>query len=118
MTRSLTSIEPATGVTLWSGETGDVDREVAIACAAWVDWAARPLAIRIEFMRRFANVVRARGEQLSGLIARETGKPLWEARGEIENILMKADMSAAAYAERTPRKQFEGALGARNSVRH
>ncbi len=118
MTRFITSVEPATGATLWAAEAGNVDHEVAIACAAWVDWAARPLAVRIEFMRRFANALRARAEQLAELIARETGKPLWEARSEIETVLMKADASAAAYAERTPRKQFEGALGARISVRH
>ena len=41
---TLISTEPATGDTLWTGETGDVDAEVARARAAWAGWASRPLA--------------------------------------------------------------------------
>ena len=37
---------------------------------------------RIEAVRNFSNRVRADGERLADLIARETGKPLWEARTE------------------------------------
>jgi succinylglutamic semialdehyde dehydrogenase len=118
MGRALTSIEPATGETLWTGETGDVAHEVALASAAWPDWAARSLSVRIETMRRFANAVRSRMEDFAELIARETGKPLWEARIEIQGVITTVDRAATAYSERTPRKQHEGALGARHSVRH
>lgn len=118
MSRPLTSIEPATGEPLWAGETGDVDQEVQAACLAWPDWAARPLAVRIEFLRRFVNAVRSRHEDFAELIARETGRPLWEARQEIEAIIQRVELSFTAYSERTPRKQLEGALGVRNAVRH
>jgi succinylglutamic semialdehyde dehydrogenase len=118
MPRSLTSIEPATGEMLWAGETGDVDLEVQIARDAWPDWAARPLSVRIELLRRFANAVRARMEDFAELIARETGKTLWEARAEIQSVIERVDLAVTAFAERTPRKQFEGALGARNAIRH
>ena len=118
MARSLTSIAPASGETLWTGDTGDVAHEVAMACAAWPDWAARSLSVRIELMRRFANALRTRMEDFAELIARETGKPLWDSRAEIETAIAQVDRAATAYSERTPRKQLEGALGARNSVRH
>jgi succinylglutamic semialdehyde dehydrogenase len=118
VSRSLTSIEPATGEMLWTGETGDVDREVRIAREAWPDWAARPLSVRIELMRRFANAVRARMEDFAELTTRETGKPLWEALAEIQSVIERVDLAVTAFAERTPRKQLEGAMGARNSVRH
>ena len=114
----LISTEPATGAELWRGPHGDVDREVALARAAWGEWAARPLTVRIETMRRFANAVRARAEQFADLIARETGKPLWEARSEVESVVAKVDISIGAYAERTPQRRLEGAMGARNAVRH
>ena len=45
---ALTSTEPATGEMLWTGETGDVEAEVAAARAAWAGWAARPLTNRVE----------------------------------------------------------------------
>jgi succinylglutamic semialdehyde dehydrogenase len=118
MITELISTEPATGAILWRGLVGDVDEEVAGARDAWAGWAARPLTVRIEVMRRFANVVRGKSESFADLIARETGKPLWESRGEIESIISKIDISISAYAERTSQRRLEGAMGARNALRH
>ena len=115
---SVTSIEPATGATLWTGEIGDVDSEVAAARAAWAGWASKPLSVRIETLRRFANVVRSKKEEFADLIARETGKPLWESETEIEAVIGKVDISVTAYSERTSQRRLEGALGARVAVRH
>jgi succinylglutamic semialdehyde dehydrogenase len=118
MAASLTSQEPATGATLWTGAVGDVEAEVAAARAAWTSWAARSFAFRVETMRRFANVVRGKAEPFADLIARETGKPLWEARTEVEAVVNKVDISVAAYADRTAQRRLEGAMGARVAVRH
>jgi succinylglutamic semialdehyde dehydrogenase len=118
MAATLSSFEPATGDLLWTGEIGDADHEVAAARAAWAGWAARPLAVRIETMRRFANVVRGQKDKLADLIARETGKPLWEAATEVDAVVGKVDISVSAYGERTSQRRFEGALGARVAVRH
>jgi succinylglutamic semialdehyde dehydrogenase len=115
---SLTSTEPASGATLWTGEAGDVEAEVAAARAAWGSWASRPFTNRVETLRRFANVVRGKLEPFADLIARETGKPLWEARTEVEAVINKVDISVAAYADRTANKRLEGAMGARVAVRH
>ncbi len=114
----LISTEPATGATVWQGPVGDPESEVAIARAAWPEWAARPLAVRTEVLRRVVNTFRARAEAFADLIARETGKPLWEARGEIEQIVGKVESSVAAYSERTAQRRLEGAMGARNALRH
>ncbi|MBV9841481.1 MAG: succinylglutamate-semialdehyde dehydrogenase [Sphingomonadaceae bacterium] len=114
----LISTEPATGATLWQGETGDADAEVTRARAGWPEWASRPSVYRFETLRRFANVVRARAEPFADLIARETGKPLWEARTEIESVVNKIEISIGAYSERTSQRRLEGAMGARSAVRH
>src|SRR3546814_8762789 len=100
----LISTAPATGAEIWRGMPGDVDAEVAIARAAWPEWASKPLAVRIEATRRFVNVARARLEAFADLIARETGKPLWEARTEVESVIAKVDISVSAYAERTSQR--------------
>ncbi|MET1112920.1 MAG: succinylglutamate-semialdehyde dehydrogenase [Allosphingosinicella sp.] len=115
---TLSSIEPATGAILWTGEAGDADAEVARARSAWASWAAKPLAVRIETLRRFANVVRGRKDALADLIARETGKPLWETATEVDAVVGKVDISVSAYSERTSQRRLEGALGARVAVRH
>ncbi|WP_380877558.1 N-succinylglutamate 5-semialdehyde dehydrogenase 1 [Sphingomonas sp. DBB INV C78] len=112
------STEPATGAVLWQGAVGNASHEVALARAAWPAWAAQPLAVRIETLRRFANVVRGKLDQFADLIARETGKPLWEARTEVESVINKVDISVTAYSERTAQRRFEGAMGAKSAVRH
>ncbi|HEX7876910.1 MAG TPA: succinylglutamate-semialdehyde dehydrogenase [Sphingobium sp.] len=118
MSATLTSTEPATGAPLWQGAASDVEVEVARVRAAWPDWAAKPIAYRIETLRRFVNVVRANEEKLADLIARETGKPLWDARTEVTAVMNKVDISVAAFSERTGQRRLEAALGARQSVRH
>jgi succinylglutamic semialdehyde dehydrogenase len=114
----LISYEPATGALLWKGQTGDVEAEVAAAREGWIQWAAKPFEFRAETLRRFANNVRANAAAFADLIARETGKPLWEAKGEVESVVAKVDISVTAYAERTPRRRMEGAMGARTAIRH
>jgi succinylglutamic semialdehyde dehydrogenase len=113
-----TSYEPATGAALWTGEIGDVDAEVARARAGWSSWASRPLTVRMETLRRFANVVRQQADKFADLIARETGKPLWEATTEVEAVVNKVEISISAYSERTSQRRLEGAMGARVALRH
>ncbi len=112
------SYEPATGAELWRGPIGDVDEAVMRARGAWPQWAAQPLATRIELMRRFANEVRKAQDAFSELIARETGKPLWEARGEVESVIAKVEISIRAYAERTGQRRLDSALQGTAAVRH
>jgi len=112
------SHEPATGAVLWRGKPGDVDDVVARARKAWPQWAAQPLATRIELMRRFANEVRKEQDDFAELIARETGKPLWEARTEVESVIAKVEISIRAYAERTGQRKLDSALQGTAAVRH
>ncbi len=114
----LNSYEPATGAHLWSGAIGDPAAAVGQARAGWPGWAAKPLSVRIETMRRFANVVRGKLDDFADLIARETGKPLWEARTEAEAVVNKVDISVSAYADRTSQRRLEGAMGSKVAVRH
>jgi succinylglutamic semialdehyde dehydrogenase len=114
----LVSHEPATGAELARLPIGDADTEVEAARASWAGWAAQALSYRVETLRRFANVVRQRHEPFADLIARETGKPLWEARTEVDSVIAKVDISVAAYAERTSQRRMEGQMGSRVAIRH
>lgn len=118
MSAALTSTEPATGALLWQGTASDVKAEVERVRVGWPGWAAKPISYRIETLRRFVNVVRTHEEALADLIARETGKPLWDARTEVTAVMNKVDISVAAYSERTGQRRLEAAMGARQSVRH
>lgn len=118
VTGKLISTDPSTGEEIWSGDVGDAAAEVGGARAAWPEWAAHSHAFRIEAVRRFANVVRKNEQKFAELISRETGKPLWEAKTEVAAVVNKVDISIEAYAERTPQRKMEAALGNRISVRH
>ena len=114
----IVSTEPATGAELWRGRAGDVDEIVAAARRAWPAWAARPHTQRIELVRRFANEVRKDGDHLAELIARETGKPLWETKTEVEAVVNKVEISIRAYAERTSQRKLDSALQGTAALRH
>jgi succinylglutamic semialdehyde dehydrogenase len=116
--QEIISTEPATGAVLWRQPSGDADTEVALARRSWAEWAARPLAYRIEALRRFANVVRQKAEAFTDLIARETGKPIWEARTEVESVVAKVDISIAAYSQRTGQQRIDAPMNTRMALRH
>ncbi|HEY6916235.1 MAG TPA: succinylglutamate-semialdehyde dehydrogenase [Allosphingosinicella sp.] len=118
MSEILVSTEPATGRKIWESPVGNVDAEVAAARAAFPAWAAEPLAFRTEALRRFANTVRTHQAEFADLIARETGKPLWEATTETEAVINKVEISINAYSERSAHHRAEGALGAKVVLRH
>lgn len=116
--QEIISTEPATGAVLWRSMPGNVDIEVGIARKSWADWASKPLAFRIETLRRFANVVRERAEEFSDLLARETGKPLWEARTEVDTVIAKVEVSITAYGERTGQRSIDAPANTRLALRH
>ncbi len=118
MSGEIVSFEPATGNELWRGNISNVDDEVMAARGAWAEWAAKPLTFRVETLRRFADRVKAEGDRFADLIARETGKPLWEAKTEVDSVANKVEISAKAYGERTPNRRIDGAMGMRNALRH
>ena len=118
MTTELVSTEPATGKEIWRGQAGNVDETIERARKALRQWSREPLGRRIEFVRRFANEVRKHGDAFAELIARETGKPLWEARTEVEAVIGKVEISITAYAERTGQKKLNSALQGTAALRH
>ena len=117
-TAEIISHEPATGAELWRGKVANIDETVGRARRAWPAWAAQPLSTRMELMRRFANEVRKESDKLATLIARETGKPLWEARTEVESVINKVEISIRAYAERTAQRKLDNAMQGTMAVRH
>ena len=114
----LISYQPATGEELWRGPYSNVDEAVSRARRAWPAWAALSQSDRIDLVRRFANEVKREAESFAELIAREAGKPLWEARTEVDAVIAKVDISVQAYAERTGKKKHDSAMNGSTAVRH
>ncbi len=102
---AVTSCDPADGAPLWEGRGADVEQVAAAVAAARVafrDWRRVPLDERIAILERYARLVKENREALARAVAEETGKPLWDARGEVGAMAAKVAISLAAYEERTP----------------
>ncbi|MES1259843.1 MAG: aldehyde dehydrogenase family protein [Gemmatimonadota bacterium] len=65
------------------GTAADVDAAVAAASTAYGPWRAQSGPSRAEALYRWGDAIAARGEELAQLMAREVGKPISEARGEV-----------------------------------
>src|ERR1044072_448686 len=99
MTGALISTDPCTGAEIWRGPVagaGDVHDAVGRARAAQRDWEKQHLAARVEVLRACAATVRSGAPQLAACIARETGKPLWEAETEVTSVAAKVEISIRA----------------------
>lgn len=118
MTQFLSTHEPATGALIAQLPIGDATREVAAARAGWPGWAATPLAERIATLHRFAELVRERAAPFAELIARETGKPLWEAATEVDTVVAKVAISITAQSERAGERFTDQPGGRRMALRH
>jgi succinate-semialdehyde dehydrogenase/glutarate-semialdehyde dehydrogenase len=62
----------------------DLDRALAAAQRGFKTWSATPAAERGEVLRRVAELMRERGEHIATTMTQEQGKPLREARLEVE----------------------------------
>src|SRR5690606_15685023 len=65
------------------GRVEDVAGAVDAAAMAFASWRATTGPARAEKLHRLAEVLGQRAEPLAELIAREVGKPIAEARGEV-----------------------------------
>ena len=61
------------------------------ARAAQPAWAATPAPVRGRLVARIGRLVEANAEALAQLVTREVGKPLAEARGEVQEIVDTCD---------------------------
>ena len=85
--RTFPVTDPATGETL--AHVADADREdtrraIEAAHAAFPAWSRTPAIQRGRILRQVAAMMRERKEALARQLTREMGKPITEARGEIE----------------------------------
>ncbi|HKA02913.1 MAG TPA: aldehyde dehydrogenase family protein [Acidimicrobiales bacterium] len=73
--------------TLPSSTGAEVDAAAAAATAAQRQWARRPVPARAEAIAAAAEVIAARKDELTRLVAREAGKILVEAAGDVQEAI-------------------------------
>lgn len=101
---SFTSLNPSDGSDIWTG-TAASQEDVALAFKAareaFDGWSRTPLAERMTIVKRYKELALAAKESIGELIAKETGKQLWDALGEGGALAAKVDISLKAYEDRT-----------------
>lgn len=106
----LFSHSPTDGSLVWQGQAASVpqvDEAYAAARQAQPAWWTTPLEQRIAIARQFAALVKQRSSELAELISRETGKTLWESRGEVGTVAGKVELSIEALHTRRDTQKFE-----------
>ncbi len=117
---ALTSINPSDGTPLWQGacaDTAQVNAAYDAARSAFTRWSRQSLEDRTGIALQFKAQLETHKEELAVLIARETGKVLWETRGEVGAMIGKVGISIDAYAARTGEQTADAAFG-RVQLRH
>ncbi|WP_405952969.1 aldehyde dehydrogenase family protein [Streptomyces prunicolor] len=87
--RTFTVLDPSNGTALAQvalAGAADVDQAVAAARAAFTapEWARMRAADRGRLLNRIAQAIRAEAEQLAHLESRDVGKPLGQAKADVE----------------------------------
>ena len=100
MTRTFSAVNPAVGSSVWSGPAAtahEAAAAVASAHQAFAEWPETTFEYRIERLRAYAALCAERVEDVAQCISAETGKTLWESRGEAKLLGAKVKPS-----EKTP----------------
>ncbi len=116
-----TSLNPATGTSIWSGQeasSDEIEQAIAAARKAFPEWAALSVEARIDAVRRFAVYLEADAHRdaFAETLSLEVGKPLWESLTEVAAMRSKVPFSIEAYETRRAPVELEKA-GLRSATR-
>ena len=111
---AMTSADPATGNVFWqalSASPAQVEHAFTAARRAFAHWAMAGFEARVAVAERYEALVRDRADDIALLIARETGKPLWETKTEAASMAAKVQVSIKATKERAGRTETDTDFG-------
>lgn len=87
-----------------------IDAACDAAAQAYLPWARLGLEGRRPYLLRLKEVFSARANEVSELIARETGKPLWECKTEASALVNKIDITLNASMKLVQEEEIKDAL--------
>lgn len=117
----LVSYDAANDKAIWRSNSAtkvQVDSAVAAARKAFLNWSLMTYERRLLLVKAFQLQLQEQSEAITLAIAKEAGKPLWEAKTEVAAMIGKIDISARAYEERTGIVSKPAAAGTEAWLRH
>jgi succinate-semialdehyde dehydrogenase/glutarate-semialdehyde dehydrogenase len=116
---SIESTNPATGDVVDTFEetsTDELDERLERATETFDEWSGTPIEARQRLLARAAEVLRANAEEYAELMTREMGKPIGQARDEVEKCAWVCDYYAEHAAEHLQDEVIAGDECARTVV--
>ena len=104
-TQYFVSKNPITNETLWKGPASsqkEIDSAMNLARKVFPIWSALSFQTRVETLLNFKESLKSAKPFLAETISKETGKPLWESKTEVDSMIAKVDISIKAYHQRCP----------------
>lgn len=100
-TTTFDTLDPSTGTvlaTMAAASDEQVDRAVGTARRAQPSWQATDVVTRSRLVADLATRIRAEADELARLESHDTGKPLSQARVDVEQCAEYFDFAAAGVA--------------------
>lgn len=107
--RSPADVSESLGIHPFSRE--QVDRAVAAARIAFPGWRRAGDAARRALLKKYQERLRANAAEIIDTIAREIGKPRWEAKTEVDAMIGKVDLCLGDGAAWTADRRIEDLPG-------
>ncbi len=104
------STSPSDGKCIWNGNASTADQvheATAAARRAAGTWWDVGQDARVEFVKKYAELVEKRQDELAELISQEMGKPLWESKTEAASVVGKAGLAIDALLTRRNTDSFD-----------
>ena len=117
----LTIRNPATGgaiAELPEDAAQSIAAKYRAARAAQPAWAATPLQARLDVLRHFRDALKGDVERLAAILTSETGKPIRQARNEINGLPGRIDFFLSAAESTIATRDVHDAAGMREQISH
>lgn len=117
------SMDAFTGECIWqsSGASAEIVNDaIQSARASFRKWANASHSEREAVVSRFIDEIKKEADELALMIAIEGGKPIWEAKTEVNSIITKLNASIEAYKSRASEmsREVRGMLSRTRFVPH
>ena len=113
--------DPATGATI-AEVPDDTAHSIAAkylaARAAQPVWAAVPLSTRLNMLKRFRDALKSDVDRLAAVLTSETGKPIRQARNEINGLPARIDFFLDSTEAAITARDVHEATGMREQISH
>ena len=96
------SINPSDGTELWEGNSAsrtEINAAFDAANSAHKVWSSMSFVSRKEIILKFKKLALEANPEMTELISKETGKQLWDSKGEASALPNKVDISLTSYLD-------------------